>query len=112
LGLVPEKVVLESGEQILPWRVLGQEWQMKTYRQNVGVKGIKINGQVDTCICECLHASVVILGSIDVIDAERVGAELLHQGGITLTLLGINQRILRPKLVRNAWGCQYVTTWQ
>jgi hypothetical protein len=39
---------------------------------------------------------------IHVIDPNRVRAQFLHEGSITLALLGVNERIIRPELIGNA----------
>lgn len=37
------------------------------------------------------------------VDTDRVGAKLLHEGGIALALLGVDQGIRRGELVGNSW---------
>jgi hypothetical protein len=38
---------------------------------------------------------------VNMVDAQSVGAELLHKLDIALTLLGVDQRVIRTKLVCN-----------
>ena len=74
-----------------------------TYRQNVGVKSIQIDQGVDTGVAESLHAPVVVSLSINMIDTDRVGAKLLHEGSIALALLSVDQGVGRGELVGNSW---------
>ena len=37
------------------------------------------------------------------VDTDRVGAKLLHEGSIALALLGVDQGVCRGKLVGNSW---------
>ncbi len=41
---------------------------------------------------------------VDVIDTNAVDAKFLHETGVALALLSIDERVLGAKLVRDAWG--------
>jgi hypothetical protein len=74
-----------------------------TYRQDVGVKGVQVNHEVDASVGKGLHAAVVVCVGVDMINTQRVGAELFHETRISLALLGVNERVFRSKLVRDAY---------
>lgn len=54
-------------------------------------------------ICEGLHAVRVGPVGDNVVDADRVGADSLHECGILTTLRRVDKRVVSNKLVGNAW---------
>lgn len=71
------------------------------YREYVSIKGIKVNKKINASIGQGGHALGVVLGGINMVDANRVDAEILHEGGITGTLLRVDEGIVRSELVGN-----------
>lgn len=74
---------------------------MSSYRYNVCVEGVEVNQQIDAGISKSVHATVMVGTCIDVIDAQGVCAELLHELDIALALLCVDKRVIRAKLVSN-----------
>ena len=72
-----------------------------SYRVDLSSEGIKIDEKVYSSICECAHARLVVSGWINVVDADRVCAERLHQRGIALTLIVIDKWVVLGELVSN-----------
>lgn len=66
-----------------------------------GIEGIEIEPDVDSCIAESGHAAIVIGSWVDVVDADGVGTDGLHGLGVELTLVGVDERIVRGTLVCN-----------
>ena len=62
----------------------------KTHKSDVSMEGVQIWEHVDTNIGERIHTSTVIGCLIDMVHANSIGAELLHEGGISLTLLSVD----------------------
>jgi hypothetical protein len=69
---------------------------------NRGIEGIQIKPDVDSCVREGSHASVVGGVRVDMVDTNRVGSNYLHGFCIELTLVCIDQRISWSTLIRNA----------
>lgn len=65
-----------------------------TYRQDVGVKGVEVDHQVDAGLVKDLHAFRVVGLGVHVVDAQRVCAERLHQRGISSALLAVDERVV------------------
>ena len=60
-----------------------------------GVLGrIYVKGQVDTSLCEGIHAFVVALAVVDGIDTDRVELEFFELCNVLLADIGIGQRVL------------------
>ncbi len=64
------------------------------HRQDVCVKGIEIDYEVDASAVEHAHALVMIRFRVDVIDSEGIGAQGLHEGGISSALFGVDERVI------------------
>lgn len=72
---------------------------------NVRIEGVQVEPDVDAGVGEGLHAAIVIGVGIDVVDADGVGAEGLHQIGIAGALVVVDERVIREKLVGDTlWG--------
>lgn len=79
------------------------------YRQDIRVKRIEVNQQVNTGISKCGHATIVVGTCVNMIDPQSVGAKLLHKLDIALALLGVDQRVIRAKLVCNTCKKTFVS---
>jgi hypothetical protein len=72
------------------------------YRVNLSVKSIQVQQQIYAHICESRHASVVVSLGVDVIHADRVRCQVLHQRSIALALGGIGERVGLGELIRDS----------
>jgi len=84
LGLIPLWGVLQVQLSV---RVSHLAHHRFTYLRNLCSEGIHINEQVDSSILKSRHASVVVAASVNVVYANGIGAELLHECGIELALV-------------------------
>lgn len=99
LGLVPPWASLpdgigsESAAKIQPRETRAYSDPQRSrggdgpYREYVSIKGVKVNEEVNASISQGGHAVGVVLGGIDMVDPNRVDAEILHQRRVTSTLL-------------------------
>lgn len=72
---------------------------------NVRVEGVQVEPDIDAGVGEGLHAAIVVHARINMIDADGISAEGLHQVGIAGALVVVDERIVRQKLVGDAlWG--------
>lgn len=71
---------------------------------DVGVESIKVEPDVDAGVLESLHALVMFGRGIDVVDTDRIGSEGLHEVGIKLALVVVNERVFWEKLVGDSCG--------
>ena len=95
------ELVHDGGEGIALRRVpLGRDLL------NLRVEGVQIQPDVDARVGEGAHALGVVLLGINVVDADRVGANGLHESGVEAALCGIDERVIGDELVGNAWYCQ------
>ena len=69
---------------------------------DVGIEGVQVEPDVDTGVSESLHAAIMVRTRIDVVDANGVGAQGLHQVGIAGTLVVVDERVVRQELVSDA----------
>ena len=72
------------------------------FRVQVGVEGVEVDPSVDAGVSEGGHAAVVVGGRVDVVDANGVGTEGLHQVGIEAALLGVDEGVIFGELVCDA----------
>ena len=72
---------------------------------DLGIESVQVDQGVDAGVLECAHAAVVVAGGLDVVDADRVGAEVGHQLGVAAALLRVDERVVLVELVRNACMC-------
>lgn len=70
---------------------------------NLSVEGVQIQPDVDTGIGEGLHAVIVVGRGINVVDANGVGANRLHEVRVELALLVVNERVVGNELVSDAF---------
>lgn len=54
----------------------------------------KIGHDVDACVGQCIHTLRVILGRVDGVHTDRVGAEFLHDRNVTLAGRRVGQGVL------------------
>jgi hypothetical protein len=62
---------------------------------------IKVQPDINARVGECLHARVVVALGIDVVDANRVCANRLHEVGVEGALRGRDERVFGDELVRD-----------
>ena len=72
------------------------------YLLNLRVECIEIQKKIYSRIGERGHASIMTGVRIDMVDPDSVGAQLLHQGGIALTLAVVDEGIVWDELVGDA----------
>lgn len=72
-----------------------------SYRLNVSAKGVHVDEEIDAGVGKGLHAAVVVRGSVNMIHPDRIGTKLLHEAGVQLALVAVDEGVLRPELVRN-----------
>lgn len=82
-----------------------------TYAVNVRLKGIEVEEDVDAGVVKSLHAPIVVAVRVDVVCADGVDTKLLHQGSITLALVGIDKGIAGSQLVSNACHGELAIGW-
>lgn len=68
--------------------------RLGTINALAGERRIDVEHQVDAGGVEDTHTLVMILLRVDVVDADRVDAELLHEGGIAQAGLGVDEDVL------------------
>lgn len=68
-----------------------------------GIEGIQIKPDVDSCVGESFHASIVVGIRVDMVYTDRVRSNFFHGLGIELTLDGVDERISWSALIRNTW---------
>jgi hypothetical protein len=66
-----------------------------------GVESVQVEPDVDTSVGEGLHAGVVVGFWVNVVNADGVGAQGLHQVGIEGALGVVDERIIWQELVGN-----------
>lgn len=72
------------------------------YLVDLGVEGIQVDKQVDTCILKGTHTAAVVTSRVNMIYAYSIRSQLLHGGSIAFALALIEKRIGRDKLVGNS----------
>lgn len=70
------------------------------------VERVQVQPDVDARVGKGAHALGVVLGRVDVVDADRVGADRLHQSSVEAALCCVDERVVGDQLVRNAWNRQ------
>lgn len=75
---------------------------------DVGVESVQVKPDVDASVGESLHAVVVLGQRINVVHADRVGTEGLHQVCVERALGVVDEWVLRQELVSNACGVHVV----
>jgi hypothetical protein len=67
------------------------------------IKGIEIQPDINARVGKRLHTRIVIALGIDVVDANRVGANRLHELGVEGALRRSDERVIGDKLIRDAY---------
>jgi hypothetical protein len=67
------------------------------------VERVEIQPDIDAGISKCLHARIVVALGINVVHADRVCANCLHEVGIQGALRRGDERVLGDELVRDAY---------
>lgn len=75
---------------------------VSAYLRDRGVERVEIDEQVNACICESFHASVVVGFRVHMVHTDCIGAQLGHAGGISRALSGVNQGIFGNELIGDA----------
>lgn len=55
--------------------------------------GVDVENKIDTGISQHLHTFVMILGVVDVVNADSVEAQFFEQGDISLAVIGFGEGI-------------------
>ena len=100
-------VALEGVHDLLVGRVL-RLVPLRVGGDDVGGEGVEVDPGVDAGVGEGGHAAVVVGAGVDVVDADGVGAQGLHEAGVELALLRLRQRVIVGELVRDACACASV----
>ena len=90
--------LVQDGREVLELRLVPVEIE----RLDLRGEGVEVDQGVDACVRERVHAAFVVPGRIDVVDADRIGAEVRHLLGVTRALVGVDEGIMLIELVRNA----------
>ena len=101
LSFVPVGIILSRPiVSVCPYRLtLSLD---RPYLLNLCSEGVQIHKQEYSSISKCRHAVRVVLGAVDMVNAYRVGTELLHQGSIELTLGVVDKRVIWEELIGNS----------
>ena len=75
------------------------------YRINRRIKSIQIYQQIYPRICKCRHTPIMISIRINMINANRIRSQCLHQLGVELALCGIREGIGFRQLICNSCFC-------
>jgi hypothetical protein len=67
------------------------------------VECIKIQPDVDTSVLECLHTIIMLALGVDMVHADRVDSNRLHERSIGGALRRSDERVIRDQLVRDAY---------
>ena len=66
---------------------------MPPYPRYRALRVCQVQPDIDVLACERLHAAVVVLGPVNAVDTDGVGAQRLHQGSISETDLSVGEGI-------------------
>ena len=67
---------------------------MGTYRQDIRVEGVHVNDGVNTGLLKRSHAAGMVGLCVDMVHANGIGAQALHEFSIPLALLSVNERVI------------------
>lgn len=95
LGLIPARCGLGNSQHL--GQVQGA--LRMSYLLDLRIERVQVQPNVDASIGKCLHAIVVVGIRVDVVDAYRVGANLLHQRRVELALVIVDERVVGDQLV-------------
>lgn len=70
---------------------------------NVCCECVQVHEKVDSSVGEDRHTTGMVLGWVNVIDADGVSAKFLHQCSVGCALSGVEKRIALAKLVGDTW---------
>lgn len=74
-----------------------------TNRKNVRVKGVQVDEGVYAGLVKSRHAPVVICTGIDVVNADCVGTQRLHEVGVAGALISVNQWVIWTSFCVRQW---------
>jgi hypothetical protein len=75
-----------------------------TYWVDICVEIVKVHKQVNSSISKGFHAPLMITLGINMVNSDSICAQVFHLIGIECTLCGIDKRIVRDQLIRDALG--------
>jgi hypothetical protein len=81
------------------FKTLIKELFLSTYNAYVCFERVHVHKQVYPSCSKGVHASRVVCRRIDVVNANGIGTKLLHQVGIKLALVCVDERVLVDELV-------------
>ena len=73
-----------------------------TYLIKLGIKSIQVEKQVDSCIGEGRHTSIVVSSGINMIYTDRVGPKVCHQARVKTALGPIRKGVVIRQLIGDA----------
>jgi hypothetical protein len=74
-----------------------------SYKLDIRLEAVHINPNVYVVLSKGVHATRVVRRRVYVVDSNRVGSKLFHEGGVELALRGVRERIVFDQLVGNAY---------
>lgn len=80
----------------------------RSYSVNLSIEGVQVDKQVDASVGEGSHAAGVVSGGIDVVDANGVRAQRLHEVGVELALVVVDERVVWDQLVCDTWDVSII----
>ncbi len=89
---------------LVPQAVL--PYEKRTYRINLGGKGIQIYKEIDSLGFKGAHAATVLLRWIDMVDPDSIRSQIFHRFCIACALGDVEERVEGGKLISHAW---YIT---
>ncbi len=75
---------------------------IRAYGENESVKGVEVYGDVDSRLVKGVHTAIVVGLGINMIDADAVDAELLHELDVSGALVRVDEGILGSQLIRHS----------
>jgi hypothetical protein len=77
---------------------------LRAFLVDLRIERVEIQPQVDTGVGERLHAVCVIGGWVNVVDADAVCANGLHQSSVGRALVVVDEGVVGDELVGDSWG--------
>jgi len=74
---------------------------MRVILLDLSVKSIHIHKEVDASIGESVHAVAMISSSVNMVDANGVGSQSLHQRRVESALRSVEKGIIGSQLISN-----------
>ncbi len=74
-----------------------------SYQLDIRLEAVHINPNVYVVLSKGVHATGMVPGRVYVVDSNRVGSKLFHEGGVELALRLVHERIVFDQLVGNTY---------